>query len=489
MVTSERIERGMLLPPPLFNIYHQAPMRTAALKRKADAAQHNEAAGISISFVAGSDFPGSSRWEKKNSENQIRLVDKSLFADDTTPTGKKKELDRGIEIIKKEMTRVEEANNEDKEETLVFGTEEGGQIRMLGSYIDAKCDLKQRMKRAGNAWRKVKVQLKNSKMSKRLQARIVEAVVESTILFDANVRTWYISDIKKLQSQVDRMYRHIWSRKDMEPLRAMQEQHLNMQDIRNILGVKSIRVKIEKRVLERIGHVFRLNDNSLVKNVTLGWLTDLEEHPKKQGKKRKTVLYWKKLLKEAGIDYTKINSLTKDRKGWKMAVRERANHIHEWERKGAHSFDGEERGNRNVDCEVLSIFECEYCDKICRTKAGLVIHTKKIHEIATNKKSFNCDKCNMSFNAEANLKNHKKNCSGVAAASPDMKKCACGKEVSTSNFARHQRSCGAAPQGQSSRGSGQERPRGNCDRCGANLLLANMARHQEKSCPGRMAVP
>ena len=124
------------------------------------------------------------------------------------------------------------------------------------------------------------------------------------------------------------MYRHIWSRKDKEPLRAMQEQHLNMQDIRNILGVKSIRVKIEKRVLERIGHVFRLNDNSLVKNVTLGWLTDLEEHPKKQGKKRKTVLYWKKLLKEAGIDYTKINSLTKDRKGWKMAVRERANHIH-----------------------------------------------------------------------------------------------------------------------------------------------------------------
>ena len=93
------------------------------MKRRAEAAEHNEAAGISISFVAGSDFPSTSKWEKKNSENQVRLVDKSLFADDTTPTGKKKELDRGIEIIKREMNRVEEANNDDKEESLVFGTE------------------------------------------------------------------------------------------------------------------------------------------------------------------------------------------------------------------------------------------------------------------------------------------------------------------------------------------------------------------------------
>ena len=430
-------------------------MRTAAIKRRAAAAENNETAGISFSFVAGSDFPSTKNWEKKCSENQTRIIDKSLFADDTTPTGKKKELDRGIDIIKNEMSRVEEANNEDKEESLVFGTEEGGSIRMLGSYIDSKCDLKQRMKRAGNAWRKVKCQLKNSKMSKRLQARVVEAVVESTILFDVSVRTWYISDLKKLQSQVDRMYRYVWSNKHMEPLREMQEKHLNMQDIRNILGVKSLRVKIEKRVMQRIGHVFRLEDSSLVKNVTLGWLTDLENYPKNPGKKRKTLLYWKKLIREAGLDYTKINSLTRDRKEWRRIVRERAEHIHEWERKAAHSFEGEDRGQRNVNCEDDGMFKCDYCDKECKSKAGLVVHVKRMHEISSEKKNFICDKCKESFTSEGNLKNHKKNCSGMVARTSGMKKCPCGKEVTSSNFTRHQRSCGARPQGDASQPSQQ----------------------------------
>ena len=111
-----------------------------------------------------------------------------------------------------------------------------------------------------------------------------------------------------------------------------------------------------------------------------------------------------------------------------------------------------------------------------------------MHEVATNKKSFQCDVCTLSFNAEANLKNHKKNCSGMVADAPNRKKCSCGKEVSAANFKRHQRSCGAAPPRDASPPS-QNRPRGNCAMCGASLLLANMARHQEENCPGQMAVP
>ena len=261
-----------------------------------------------------------------------------------------------------------------------------------------------------------------------------------------------------------------------------------MQDIRNILGVKSLRVKIETRVLQRIGHVFRLEDSSLVKNVTLGWLKDLEEDPKNLGKKRKTPLYWKKLLKEAGMDYTKVNNLTKDRKEWRRIVRVRSNHKHEWERKAAHSFDGEDRGQRNVECELEEIFECEYCEKICRSKAGLVLHIKRMHEISTIKKNFDCDKCKLSFTLEANLKNQKKNCSGLVACSRNLKKCSCGKEVTASNFLRHQRSWWARPQDVASQPS-QQRPRGDCELCGANLLLANMDRHQNQNCPGQMAVP
>ena len=73
-----------------------------------------------------------------------------------------------------------------------------------------------------------------------------------------------------------------------------------MQDIRNELKIKSIRYKVEKRVYERIGHVFWMKDDRQVKAMTLGWLQDLEQYEKMPGKKWKTILFWKKLLKEAG---------------------------------------------------------------------------------------------------------------------------------------------------------------------------------------------
>lgn len=43
-----------------------------------------------------------------------------------------------------------------------------------------------------------------------------------------------------------------------------------MQDVRNRLGVRSIRWKTEKRVLERIDHVMRMEDGRITKEAVLG---------------------------------------------------------------------------------------------------------------------------------------------------------------------------------------------------------------------------
>ena len=100
---------------------------------------------------------------------------------------------------------------------------------------------------------------------------------------------WRISEIKKLQSCMDKKYRQIWARGNCPPLVQMQTEHKNMYDVRRELDIKSIRYKIEKRVLERIGHVMRMDDSRMVKAAVLGWLEDLEPLPKLPGKKRKTV--------------------------------------------------------------------------------------------------------------------------------------------------------------------------------------------------------
>ena len=74
---------------------------------------------------------------------------------------------------------------------------------------------------------------------------------------------------------MDRCYRYIWGNKRQPPLIQMQEERKNMFDVRAELGVKSIRWKIEKKVLERIGHVMRMGDDRMTKACVLGWMEAL----------------------------------------------------------------------------------------------------------------------------------------------------------------------------------------------------------------------
>ena len=50
----------------------------------------------------------------------------------------------------------------------------------------------------------------------------------------------------------------------------MQEEHRNMYDVRSAQKVKSLRLKMEKRALERLGYAMIMKDNRITKRITLG---------------------------------------------------------------------------------------------------------------------------------------------------------------------------------------------------------------------------
>ena len=216
-------------------------MRVAAEERREEAERKGKEVGVCFSWVPGSALPGEKLWEKKHSEAVEVWLDSSLFADDTTVVGDEEELEDGVAVTKKVMGDFEERNNDDKEESLVFGSEESGEIRMLGCWMGWKKDVEQRLGRARKAWWKVKNQLKGCKMSKKMQARVVEACVESGLLFDCQVRVWRVKEMKKLQVYMNRCYRHVWSRKTGPPLKQMEREGKNMADVRRELGVRSVR--------------------------------------------------------------------------------------------------------------------------------------------------------------------------------------------------------------------------------------------------------
>ena len=130
----------------------------------------------------------------------------SLFADDTTIPGNKDEIETGCEVIEETMQPFEEKSNMKKEETLLFGHQESGEIRMLGCWTDLAVDTNKRNRRAGSLWAKVRPQLVKSRKSKREQAIVVQTCIESGLLLDAAVRSWKKGEIKKMQQWIDRQY-------------------------------------------------------------------------------------------------------------------------------------------------------------------------------------------------------------------------------------------------------------------------------------------
>ena len=179
-----------------------------------------------------------------------------------------------------------------------------------------------------------------------------------------------------MQVFMDRCYRFVWSRRSRPPLMRMQEEGKKMEDVRRELGVQSVRWKVEKRVLERIGHVLRMEDGRLVKGVVLGWWDKLEEVPRVLGRRRsrKTMIYWKKLLREAGVDVARIGELTADRKRWREIVRKRMKRIQEWEWSRGHKWTGQRVLVRNATVEErregANEWECDVCGKVCHSKGG-----------------------------------------------------------------------------------------------------------------------
>ena len=71
-------------------------------------------------------------WGRENSEAVELWIDLSLFADDTLVERGEDEIENGVRTTKKVTGEFEERNNDDNVESLEFGMEGSGKIRMLG---------------------------------------------------------------------------------------------------------------------------------------------------------------------------------------------------------------------------------------------------------------------------------------------------------------------------------------------------------------------
>ena len=101
--------------------------------------------GIELSWHPGKSLPPKSTLQAIESvEREMFRLTEALFANDTTLYGEKDEMVHGKEIVKSSMRSFEEQCHDGKEEHLALGTQEGGEIRMLGTWVGRRQDLEQR---------------------------------------------------------------------------------------------------------------------------------------------------------------------------------------------------------------------------------------------------------------------------------------------------------------------------------------------------------
>ena len=295
-----------------------------------------------------------------------------------------------------------------------------------------------------------------------------------------------------MQTFVDKKYRYIWSEKNGEPLRQMQEQGINMADIRKTLKVSTIRNKIEKAHLMRMGHILRMSDDRIVKQAVLGWNQDLENLHKSRKKRQTTVGYWRRLLKEAGVEVESVEKLVMNRKEWKEMIQNRMKFLQSFDEQKGKKYEkkpGEvdivERSQEKKEDQIRCIYQG--CGRFFRTKAGLTIHQKRTHREINEAPTFTCNKCGNNFKQEGAWKNHQRNCTGSRVEGKKKECHICKKWLIGSNLARHMRTVhGVTTEEETSNEVTARVYKAKyvvCDECGKTISAANLARHQRsKAC-------
>ena len=130
------------------------------------------------------------------------------------------------------------------------------------------------------------------------------------------------NDIKKLQKFADRAYRYVWNNGKPRALIRLLEK-INSFQLGRKLQIESKRTNIEIRALERLGHVLRRPDKRMVKKVALGGRNDGEqistdimggrERTERGTLRGNTVQYWRRLMREAGMEEDNTVNLAKDK--------------------------------------------------------------------------------------------------------------------------------------------------------------------------------
>ena len=169
----------------------------------------------------------------------------------------------------------------------------------------------------------------------------------------------------------------------MRHLKQLEQFH--MRSLRIILNIKwrdrvsnlqvldmaestSIEAMILRSQLRWVGHVIRMEDNRLPKQLMFGELTSGKRNQGRRLKRLKDCV--KANISHAQITPKELEPRAHDRTGWRALTRHAMDTFEE--RRRAQTEEARERGKASVDAPGNpGLFPCPHCPRTCKSRIGL----------------------------------------------------------------------------------------------------------------------
>ena len=270
------------------------------------------------------------------------------------------------------MSRNVDTHNNDSGQIMVDSTalENVSDFKYLGSFLSSDCSLdkeiNQRIGRAAATYGNLRSRIfenKNIKLSTKIS--VYAAVCLSILLYGSETWTVYRRHIKKLESYHIRCLQRI--------LGLTWRDRIPHTEILKKANSVSLECSLAQRQLRWLGHVIRMPEDRLPRQVLYGELSQGQRSAGGQCKRYKDNM--RATLKKCSIRDDCLESTASDRLQWRRECREGAIHF-EGERE-CHNTELRER-RRNVAAAphdaTRGRWTCHMCGRSCASRIGLSSH-------------------------------------------------------------------------------------------------------------------
>ena len=248
-------------------------------------------------------------------------------------------------------------------------------FKYLGAWITNDCKLdtevNNRICKAARSFGRLQDRVfKNHQLRLKTKMKVYSAVCLSTLLYGSEAWTLYARHTKALEA---------WHIKSLRSILGITwRDRITHVEIFRRTDSSSLETNLCRRQLRWLGHLIRMDDSRLPKQMLYGELTTGRRSAGGQRKRHKD--HMKVVLKKFDIDPSRLESSSTDRNAWRsqcysgaMICEQKRNDKMRRRRELRH-----QRNNQIVTPEDGG-FPCPICDRICLSRIGLQSH-QRAHE-------------------------------------------------------------------------------------------------------------